>query len=346
MRRPALTAAVLALFALTTCGGDDGDDAESTVAATDVSLVPVTPPPTVPTPSVELPDEPPTEVITTVLTEGAGRPAETGDTVIVNYVGVSYETGEQFGQSYGGDPFSFTLGDGGVIVAWDESLVGAQAGSRLQLDVPAENAYGPTPTTTAGAATSTTLTPGPPTGPLSFVIDVLGVVPPVDPAAAPTADDIPTLCDGPRATGPTASTGPPATTAAPASTAAGPSDTSRPDQAECDEHATVVLTTDVVAGDGATAEMGLTAVVRFVLARADNGVILRSTWDEPAPTQVLLAPSGPMDGMIDGIVGMQVGGRRTITIPYAEAFGESGFPEVGLPARTDAVVIVDLLAVY
>ena len=92
--------------------------------------------------------------------------------------------------------------------------------------------------------------------------------------------------------------------------------------------------------------MGMTALVRFVLARADNGVILRSTWEEPVPTQLVLAPSGQMDGMVEGMVGMRVGGRRAITVPYELAFGEEGFPQVGLPASTDAVVIIDLVAAY
>ena len=43
---------------------------------------------------------------------------------------------------------------------------------------------------------------------------------------------------------------------------------------------------------------------------------------------------------------MNVGGRRVITVPYMEAFGERGFPTGGLPAETDVVVVVDLLGVY
>ena len=77
-----------------------------------------------------------------------------------------------------------------------------------------------------------------------------------------------------------------------------------------------------------------------------NGTILRSTWDDQAPTQLVMAPSGQMDGMLEGMVGMKVGGRRAITVPYVDAFGEEGFPEAGLPARTDAVVIVDLVGTY
>jgi len=303
MRRPARASACAAALALTlaACGGDD--DATGT-DATELSLVPATPPPTVARPTVSLPAEAPTELAATTLVEGSGRAAEAGDAVLVRYVGRRYADGEVFDSNYDGEPLTVTLGSGGVIPGWDQGLVGARAGEQRQLDIPADLAYGPTPTTGAGA--TSVAAGGRPTGPLSFVIDVLAVLPPGDPADAPTAEDIPVS----------------------------------------EEPLTEVVTEDLVVGDGATVDMGMTALVRFVLARADNGAVLRSTWDEPAPTQLILAPSGQMDGMIEGMVGMKVGGRRAITIPYLEAFGEQGFPEAGLPARTDAVVVIDVVGAY
>ena len=74
--------------------------------------------------------------------------------------------------------------------------------------------------------------------------------------------------------------------------------------------------------------------------------MLRSSWDDGQPTQLTLVPGAEMSGMITGIEGMKVGGRRVITVPYMEAFGERGFPTGGLPAETDVVVVVDLLGVY
>ena len=79
---------------------------------------------------------------------------------------------------------------------------------------------------------------------------------------------------------------------------------------------------------------------------ADNGVVLRSSVDHGQPTQLTLLPGTEMTGMITGIEGMKVGGRRVITVPYMDAFGERGFPTGGLPAETDVVVVVDLLGVY
>ena len=53
------------------------------------------------------------------------------------------EDGTEFDNSYDrGQPFPVVLGTGSVIPGWDEGLVGAQAGARIQLDIPAELAYG------------------------------------------------------------------------------------------------------------------------------------------------------------------------------------------------------------
>jgi FKBP-type peptidyl-prolyl cis-trans isomerase len=43
---------------------------------------------------------------------------------------------------------------------------------------------------------------------------------------------------------------------------------------------------------------------------------------------------------------MKVGGRRAIVIPPEKAFGAEGNPQMGLPADTDVVMVVDLLGAY
>ena len=105
-----------------------------------------------------------TELKVTTLIEGTGPAAQNGQTIKVNYVGVTYKDGKEFDASWKGQQtFPVTLGAGGVIKGWDQGLVGVKVGSRVQLDIPANLAYGdPAPT-------------GYPSGALRFVIDVLSV---------------------------------------------------------------------------------------------------------------------------------------------------------------------------
>jgi len=95
-------------------------------------------------PTVDVPEgEPPTELKTKDIVEGEGEAAEAGDTLTMQYVGVSYETGEQFDASWdSGQPFIFELGAGMVIEGWDEGLVGMREGGRRQLVIPPDMAYG------------------------------------------------------------------------------------------------------------------------------------------------------------------------------------------------------------
>ncbi len=136
-----------------------------------------TPPPsTVPKPPVSLPTTMPTSLVTTVVTPGSGTAAASGDVVVVNYVGERSLDGTEFDNSYDkGAPLPVKLGAGNVIKGWDDGLVGVQAGERLQLDIPADLAYGDTPQ-------GEIIQPG---DALSFVIDVVAVVPAVTAADEP-----------------------------------------------------------------------------------------------------------------------------------------------------------------
>jgi FKBP-type peptidyl-prolyl cis-trans isomerase len=327
MRRP-LIALIAGLLVLAACGGDDNDEgAASTLAETTVAgsasettvtetseapgtsgppatsapatsapatSAPATSAPAASVPEVELPDPTPTELEVTVITEGSGPPAADGDSVFVNYVGVRSEDGTEFDNNYGSDPFPVTLGAGGVIEGWDQGLQGAQAGSQIQLDIPADLAYGDEPQ-------GEVIQPG---DALSFVIDVLAVVPQVDPADAPAPADVPTS----------------------------------------DEAATEVAVEELTPGDGATLEDGGSGVVHLVAARGDNGEVLQSTWESGQPQVVVLDANLLLPALADGLEGMQVGGRRAVTIPQAE-LGADVASSLGLPADVNVVVIADLFAV-
>jgi peptidylprolyl isomerase len=84
----------------------------------------------------------PTELVITDLVEGTGAEAKPGDTVDVHYVGVEFDTGEQFDASWDrGESISFPLA--GLIAGWQEGIPGMKVGGRRQLVIPPELAYGP-----------------------------------------------------------------------------------------------------------------------------------------------------------------------------------------------------------
>ncbi len=103
--------------------------------------------------------DPVTTLGVTKIITGTGAPTANGQTITVNYVGVTLATGAEFDSSWKrNDTFSFALGQGGVIQGWDQGLVGIPVGSRVQLDVPVALAYP---------------NGGGPEGDLRFVVDVL-----------------------------------------------------------------------------------------------------------------------------------------------------------------------------
>ena len=94
-------------------------------------------------PEIDFIDGPaPTDLVITDLIVGTGVEAKAGDTVDVHYVGVEFDSGEQFDSSWDrGESISFPLA--GLIAGWQEGIPGMQVGGRRQLVIPPELAYGP-----------------------------------------------------------------------------------------------------------------------------------------------------------------------------------------------------------
>ena len=97
------------------------------------------------------------------IVEGSGPEATPGSKVDVHYLGVEYESGEEFDSSWSrGQSINFPLNN--LIKGWQDGIPGMKVGGRRKLTVPPALAYGP-----AGGG-----------HPLSgktliFVIDLLGV---------------------------------------------------------------------------------------------------------------------------------------------------------------------------
>ena len=125
-------------------------------------------------PSVTIPkNSPPGDLSVTTLIKGSGPKLATGDTVVTQYVGYIWRTGDVFGSTWpsssqpDGAPFSFQLG-GDVLTGFNDGLTGVTVGSRVMLVIPPSDGYGSTGNSSAGIEKNDTLV---------FVIDVIGYLP-------------------------------------------------------------------------------------------------------------------------------------------------------------------------
>jgi peptidylprolyl isomerase len=243
-------------------------------------------------PKVALPKVAPTKLVITDITDGTGAGAAAGDQLAVHYVGVLSSDGTRFDGNFGSSPFSFTLGKSQVIKGWDEGLLGMKAGGMRQLDIPADLAYG-------DSGSGDIIKPG---AALSFVVEMVGIIPATNPADEPKL------------------------------TIAGAAASS------------TLQSKDLIEGKGKVIAAGDTVALHIVAYRGDTGEKITSTWPEGAPVSLTLEEGGSLPGIIKGVPGMKVGGRRQMTIPFADAFGADGNSEMKLPAKTDLVLVVDLIA--
>jgi peptidylprolyl isomerase len=154
---PRILLALLLLVALTggmaACGGDDEASGESTATPIPVPQDPAADirrivegldEDTSSKPEIAAPlGSPPAQLEVRDIVRGKGPKAEPGDTLTMQYVGVSWSTGEQFDASWDSrEPLTFKLGADGVIPGWDEGLEGMRAGGRRLLVIPADKGYG------------------------------------------------------------------------------------------------------------------------------------------------------------------------------------------------------------
>ena len=94
-------------------------------------------------PEVDAPlGAPPTDLVVQDLAVGDGDEATAGASVEVHYLGVDYESGEEFDSSWSrGESIEFPLN--GLIRGWQEGIPGMRVGGRRQLICPPQWAYGP-----------------------------------------------------------------------------------------------------------------------------------------------------------------------------------------------------------
>ncbi|PPG63197.1 peptidylprolyl isomerase [Rathayibacter sp. AY1C7] len=94
-------------------------------------------------PEVDAPEGPaPDTLVVEDIVVGNGAEAQPGSTVEVHYLGVEYDTGEEFDSSWSRDQsINFPLNN--LIRAWQQGIPGMKVGGRRKLICPPALAYGP-----------------------------------------------------------------------------------------------------------------------------------------------------------------------------------------------------------
>jgi peptidylprolyl isomerase len=98
---------------------------------------------------------------------------------------------------------------------------------------------------------------------------------------------------------------------------------------------------DIVKGKGATLKEGQTATAHYVGVSWSTGQEFDASWDRGGPSPFPIAQGSVIQGWVDGLQGMKIGGRRELVIPPALGYGPQGSPPSIAPNET-LVFVVDL----
>lgn len=101
---------------------------------------------------------------------------------------------------------------------------------------------------------------------------------------------------------------------------------------------------DLVVGDGHEATAGRDVEVHYVGVAWSNGKEFDASWNRGDTFKFALGKGQVIEGWDQGVAGMQVGGRRRITIPPMLGYGKRGAGGVIGPDET-LVFVVDLVGV-
>ena len=104
---------------------------------------------------------------------------------------------------------------------------------------------------------------------------------------------------------------------------------------------TELVKEDIVVGEGKAAKEGDNVTVHYVGVNFSTGDQFDASWDSGAPITFELAQGQLIDGWVQGMKGMKVGGRRKLTIPPDLGYGAQGSPP-SIPPNETLVFVIDL----
>ncbi|KRV50265.1 hypothetical protein AQ490_14215 [Wenjunlia vitaminophila] len=251
--------------------------------------------------------DPPKTLKVKVLKEGTGKEVTKGSAVTANYLGQSWD-GKVFDNSWAkNQPATFEIGLGRVVKGWDEGLVGQKVGSRVELVIPPDKAYGANPPANSGIEKNATLV---------FVVDIKSMI-----NAVPKGQKVPQ--DDPKLpkVGTNADGMPPKITL-PKGKPAEP---------------TKIISEPIIKGTGEMVQAKDTIVAHYAVELWNGKPGGGNTWQQGGPQEVPLAQ---MPGWEKALAGEKVGSRVLVVVPKSELDAKQR-KEIG----TAVVFVIDILDV-
>jgi len=111
-----------------------------------------------------------------------------------------------------------------------------------------------------------------------------------------------------------------------------------------DEPPTELVIEDITVGDGPLATKGHTVRAHYVGVAHSTGEEFDASWNRGEALEFRLGVGMVIAGWDQGIEGMQVGGRRRLTIPPHLGYGDRGAGAAIKPGET-LIFVVDLMDV-
>ena len=261
----------------------------------------------------------PTKIESSVLVQGNGAQLADGQAVVVDYTLMDWTDAKMIGSTYStnGQPNKtqeFVLGASSTLASWNQVLVHAMVGSRVEIVTPPSGAFGTKGAASYGISGKDDLV---------YVIDVVG-------AYGATMD-----ITGTQAVQADASL--PRVTGNPGSgnvSVAMPTGVAPP---------STVVSKVLVKGNGAQITSGQRLMVQYAGVDWNTGKLFDSTFSRKQIASYVFGSDTVIAGWNTGLAGARVGDRVLLIVPASDAYGSKGVPSAGIGGTDTLVFVIDIV---
>lgn len=105
---------------------------------------------------------------------------------------------------------------------------------------------------------------------------------------------------------------------------------------------TELIIEDTKVGSGSAVKSGDTVSIHY-LGTLEDGTKFDSSYDRNQPFETKIGVGQVIEGWDKGVLGMKIGGKRKLTIPYQMAYGENAYGPI--PAKATLIFEVELVEI-